>query len=91
MHVVRVAAVLLAAAALLAAGGGAYRATLAAPATVTAGLPVTVVVRVSPTPPAGSVSIRATWAGHHPTFAAAKVGNVFRARVELPTAPPAGR
>ena len=87
MLIFRIAAGSVVTAALLAAGGGAYSATIAAPATVTAGLPVTVVVRVSPAPPAGAVSIRATWAGHFPTFAASKAGNAYRARVELPSAP----
>ena len=87
MQVVRLAFVSLAAATLLAAGGGAYRAMLAAPAIATAGVPFTAVVQVSPTPPAGAVSIRAAWAGHRISFAAAKAGSAFRVRVDLPTAP----
>lgn len=87
MQIVRVAGVSLAVTALLAAGGGAYRATLLAPATTPAGVPITVVVRVSPTPPAGAVSIGAAWAGHRISFAATRAGSSHRARVELPTAP----
>ena len=87
MSVVRLAVVAIVTAALLAAGGGAYRVKLAVPATVTAGLPFTAVVHVSPAPPAGALSIRATWAGHRVAFAAAKAGAVFRARVNLPSAP----
>ena len=87
MPVVRLAVASLATAALIAAGGGAYRATLTAPTTTPAGLPITAVVRVSPTPPVGAVSIHATWAGHHVSFPAVKAGAVYRARVELPSAP----
>ena len=51
------------------------------------GVPVTVIVHVRPTLPAGAVSIRATWAGHSRHLAAAKAGAAFRARVDLPSAP----
>lgn len=83
MHAARLLVALLACAALLGAGGAAPRVTLATPPTVTAGMPWTAVVRVSPAPRAGSVSVLATKGGERRTFGAREGKGAYRARVAL--------
>jgi sugar lactone lactonase YvrE len=79
----RLVIVSLVCAALSAAGGSAYRVTLAAPVTATAGVPLTAVVRVSPVPRPSTVSVVATRQGARRTFAASGVKGTYRARVVL--------
>ena len=83
MPAARVALCLIAGAVLLGAGGAAPRVTLAAPVAVTAGVPWTALVRVSPATRAGAVAVRATTLGGRKSFAARGRTGTYRARVVL--------
>ncbi len=86
MPAVRLAFVLLAGALLLGAGGAAPRVTVAAPTAVTAGVQWTAVVRVSPAPLAGSVSVALTKPGERRAFVARGRMGTYRARPVLTSA-----
>ena len=86
MPAVRLAIALLVCACLLGAGGAAPRVTIAGPASATAGVPWTAVVRVSPAPRADAVSVVATSGGERRTFAARGGKGTYRARVTLAAA-----
>src|SRR5687768_11498070 len=83
MPAARLAIASLACACLLGAGGAAPRVTLAAPASATAGVQWTAVVRVSPAPRADAVSVVATSGGERRTFVARGRKGTYRARVTL--------
>ena len=82
----RIVVPMLACVVLLGTGGAAPRVTLGAPVAVTAGVPWTAVVRVSPAPRAASVSVLATAPGERRRFAARGRKGTYRARVVLTSA-----
>jgi sugar lactone lactonase YvrE len=86
MPAVRLAVLMLSCVLLLGAGGAAPRVTLAAPAAVTAGVPWSTVVRVSPAPRGASVSVSATAPGERRIFAARGSKGTYRARIVLTSA-----
>jgi sugar lactone lactonase YvrE len=82
----RLLAACLVPALLLGAGGAAGRTTISAPARATAGLPLTVVVRVTPAPRPGSVSLLASTAGRRLVLSLTGAGQRYSAHVALPSA-----